>query len=957
MNRNYMAGQITQVREKVIRLYDKGRYQEALPLAIQVVAWSRDRYGTSDPELSASLNALAMIYHALGQLDAAEPLHQEALEIRRKHYGEQSRAVAVSLNNLAALYFEWGDFAKSEELYLRSLEIERSAQTTHNLAALYYTMSRLADAKPLFHEALAIRREDPGEESSDFAQTVNCLAALYFKMGDYLQAHSLFRKALKIRGRLGRRHPDYARTLNNLGAVYYTLGDLDKAERFYLRALKIRRQVFGRVHGECAQSLDNLGSVYRAKGRLEVSLRHYREALEIRRQLLPQDHPDVAASLHNVAALHSSMGDFNEAEPLCREALGIRQQALPPQHPDIAQSQYNLARLCAATDRADEAFELMCRASAIDDQMISQVFSIASESQRLSYVQELGGRLDGFLSLIVKHLPECRKAIHFGLDLVLRRKAILAEAMALQRDAIWRGKYPHLRPKLEALALTRQEIARATLEGPGREDLGCHLHRLAGWTARKEKLEIELAQQIPDIALDVRLRSADRQAVASALPAGSALIEFVRFQVCDFGAIPAKGESRWLGPRYLAFLVPAGQAEQVSMFDIGDADAVDRMIACLREMTTGHEETRALSLGSDGSGGYASFEDPSSALWRTLTQPMLQSLNGCRRLYIAPDGDLTRLPFEVLMSADGNRLIEEFVISYIGCGRDVLRFGRPPTTPCAKALVAADPNFDLALPSECAGSSSESSPLFGKLRDSKVGFGRLPGSRIEGGEIAALLGVEPWLGDSVLESSLKNFHSPWILHIATHGFFLPNPDPETQASEGRSEGIQPSELADTTDRLIRRTGPGWENPLVRSGLALAGAETWRKGGALPEAAEDGILTAEDVSGLDLLGTELVVLSACDTGLGEVQTGEGVFGLRRAFLLAGAQTLVMTLWKVEDTVTGRLMADFYRRLLTGEGPAGALHKAKLALMRSHPAPRYWAAFVCQGDPGPLRLDLA
>jgi CHAT domain-containing protein len=147
-------------------------------------------------------------------------------------------------------------------------------------------------------------------------------------------------------------------------------------------------------------------------------------------------------------------------------------------------------------------------------------------------------------------------------------------------------------------------------------------------------------------------------------------------------------------------------------------------------------------------------------------------------------------------------------------------------------------------------------------------------------------------------------------------------------------------------------GPLLMNPMLRSGMALAGANTWLKAGNLPEEAEDGLLTAEDVTGLDLLATELVVLSACETGLGQVRVGEGVFGLRRAFMLAGAKTLVMSLWKVPDEPTRELMEDFYRRLLAGQGRAEALREAQLAVKAKYPEPFYWGAFICQGDASPL-----
>jgi CHAT domain-containing protein len=215
-----------------------------------------------------------------------------------------------------------------------------------------------------------------------------------------------------------------------------------------------------------------------------------------------------------------------------------------------------------------------------------------------------------------------------------------------------------------------------------------------------------------------------------------------------------------------------------------------------------------------------------------------------------------------------------------------------------------------------------------------------------------MLGVLPWLDATALEGRLKTAcRSPRILHLATHGFFLPDQERNLN-KEARGFGFELGEFSSAKDGLGRFSGPMMENPMLRSGLALAGANTWLKAGNPHEEAEDGLLTAEDVTGLDLLATELVVLSACETGLGRVHVGEGVFGLRRAFVLAGARTLVMSLWKVPDEPTRELMVDFYRRLLAGEGRAEALRQAQLALKAKYPEPFYWGAFICQGDPSPL-----
>lgn len=207
-----------------------------------------------------------------------------------------------------------------------------------------------------------------------------------------------------------------------------------------------------------------------------------------------------------------------------------------------------------------------------------------------------------------------------------------------------------------------------------------------------------------------------------------------------------------------------------------------------------------------------------------------------------------------------------------------------------------------------------------------------------------MLGVAPWIDAEALEGRLKRCDSPGIMHLATHGFFF-----EDQRHVPRGDWLDAVRLEQPQERL---SGIRLENPLLRSGLALAGANRWLNNYLLPEDAEDGLLTAEDVTGLELSNTELVVLSACETGLGEIRVGEGVLGLRRAFVLAGASTLVMSLWKVPDEQTSELMVDFYRRLLGGEGRAEALRNAQLAMKEKYPDPLYWGAFICQGDPSPL-----
>ena len=467
----------------------------------------------------------------------------------------------------------------------------------------------------------------------------------------------------------------------------------------------------------------------------------------------------------------------------------------------------------------------------------------------MAYLQTLQGNLYAFLSLILQDFSASPEALAMALELVLRRKALGAEALSIQREAVLGGHYPALAPTLHHLHVLRMQIAQKTLAGPGPEGLAAHQERLAAWHAEKDRLEAELARQIPEMNLERRLRAVDRQVVAFALPAGATLVECVRFPVYNFHAIPAHGDPQWDPARYVAFVLPAGDPDHVQMIDLGEAEPIDQMIATYRAYLMGEAETHRQAVAAP---------EPGAALGRALRaalfDPVATALpDGCHDLFLAPDGALSQLPFEVLPLDDGRYLADTVQITYLSAGRDMLRFDVDAQTASTTPLIAADPDFDLASGTTVPVSASAATGTATRhSRDVPRGgrrFNRLSGTAVEGERIAALLGVTPWLAANVVETPLKACRSPRILHLATHGGFLPD---------------QPF---DPNAREHRLGGPGMENPMLRSFLVLAGVNTWLEGGVLPAEAEDGMLTAEDVSGMHLLGTELVVLSACDTGRG------------------------------------------------------------------------------------------
>jgi CHAT domain-containing protein/tetratricopeptide (TPR) repeat protein len=953
-----VRARLSELSQVFKRVYEGRQLQQALSLAQQSLEMARAYLGEVHPEVATGLNNLAGVYYALGNYAEAEPLHQQALAIRRTTLGEDHPDFAASLNNLAWLYYSRGNYAAAEPLCRQALDVlGKSLGEDHpdygdsldKLASLDASLGNYAEAELFHRRALAIRRAALGENHPHVATSLHNLALLYHSMGNDGEAESLFRQALAIlRAARQEDHPEYAATLSYLAMLCASRGNSAEADRLARQSLATVRAALGENHPHFAASLNTLAELCASVGNYAEAERLHRQALAVCRATLGEDHPDFAAGLHNLAHLYHHMGNYAEAEPLYRQVLAIRREALGEDHPLTADCLIDLAGLCVAQNRAEEAMPLLQQAEVINHRMIGQMFSFCSERQRADFLRKTYRGLEAFLSLVLRHFRSSGQAVEAALELVLRRKAVGAEALAAQRDAVLGGRYPELQPHLRQLSNLRMQIAQKVLGGPEPESLQNHQQHLAELTAQKERLEAELARRVPEMNLEKQLRAADGRAVALALPAGVTLVEFVRFHVFDPQAVPARGERRWQPARYLAFVLPGGQPDSVRMIDLGEAESIDRLIADFRAGVTGVPENPRNRVQESTPPDAVAGGQVGHRLRAAVFDKLAVAAGACQRLLLAPDGDLTRLPFEALPSADGRLLIDGYQISYLGCARDVLRFGAESAGQPGDCLVVADPAFDLvAGPGEVPVGTSP--PRQSRALNRSVShFDPLPATRLEGERIAGMLGVVPWLGSAALEGPFKKQRSPRILHLATHGFFLADQerDPNQEIRDlGMMGGVPGSGLG-------RLTGPGMENPLLRSGLALAGAQTWLNGGQPPAAAEDGLLTAEDVSGMDLLATELVVLSACETGLGEVRTGEGVFGLQRAFVLAGAKTLVMSLWSVPDESTRELMEDFYQRILSGQPRADALRAAQLALRSRYPDPFFWGAFVCQGDPGPL-----
>src|SRR6266511_719046 len=766
------------------------------------------------------------------------------------------------------------------------------------------------EALRLYERALAIREKALGPDHPHVAGSLNNLANIYYRRGDYAKAEPLHGRALAIREKaLGPDHPDVAASLNNLASIYNLKGDFEKAESFYQRALAIKEKALGPEHPDVALSLNNLVMIYEQRGDYAKAEPLAQRALTISEKTLGPEHFGVAHCLNNLGDLYLGRGEYEKAEPMFQRALAIWEKTLRPEHPFIASSLANLAVLYAAKGAIAQAVRFQSRANAISDLDLDLNLIAGSERQKLALLNLSRFQTDSTLSLHAQVAPNDPQALDLAFTTWLRRKGRGLEAMADTIAILRRHAAPQDQQLFDQLADARSQLAALTLGESSTAKPETYRAQLASLREKADELEATLSSHSAEFR--TQSQPVALAAVQSALPAGSVLVEFAAYRPHELPTEKRKP------PRYLAYLLaPQGRPQWV---DLGEVEVIDRAVEAWRRALRDPRRTDVKQLARG-------MDDKVMRPVRALLQSGQGAMRGkIRRLLIAPDGSLNLIPFAALVDEQGRYLVERYSISYLVSGRDLLRL--QVRQPCkSEAVVVADPDYgetvvaaqlkrrDVGLPSGMPQTAGSNVSL------SQVYFPPLRGTAGEARALKAMLPQATVLtGERATEARLKQLSSPKILHLATHGFFLRDQDPNS-----------PVEIS-----------------LLRSGLALAGANL-RRGG--PDPADDGILTALEAAGLDLWGTKLVVLSACDTGVGEVKVGEGVYGLRRALALAGAETQVMSLWPVSDAGTRDLMIGYYRALQRGEGRGEGLRRVQLEMIKSKDRrhPFYWAGFIQSGE---------
>ncbi|HEX8826413.1 MAG TPA: CHAT domain-containing tetratricopeptide repeat protein, partial [Archangium sp.] len=896
---------------------------------------------------------LGDLYRAQGLSTRAEPLGARAQAILEAALDKNPPNVAGSLLHLAGLYMRLGSFARAEPLYERALILQEAAlgkshplvaDTLFRFAVTCALQGLYGRAEPLLLRALAIWETALGKSHPLVADPVGRLGRLYLAQGLYARAEPLLQRALTIwQAAFGEKHHSVAESLDSLGGLYLAQGLYARAEPLLQRALAIWETVSGKSNPYVAKPLSKLGKLYLAQGRYARAEPLLQRALAISEGAFGENDPDVADALHDLADLYLAQGSYGQARPLYERALAIRGAIFGKNHPHSAETLNHLAVVHLARHRLAEALPLLMRAFAISEHRLRQEALGFSEVRLARFLQFLRTDEERLYALLRAHPDDVHvRRLALGAALLLKGRSV-EESSNISR-IIYQSLGAQDRDALERLSGLRMQLAQLSLQGPGSLSPSAYQQRLEELTEQGAALEADLARRSAPLralaALPPPSEIVDR--VAAALPKDAALVEFITY--VDRPLVPEPGTSGPQSPgplRYLALVLFPDATIRVQ--DLGPAEPIDSASSRLRDALANRD---------------ASFQASAQALHQIAFQPLLPLLGDTRRLFLSPDGQLALVPFAALH--DGKQfLVDAFDFTYVPSGKNLLP--RPQeSSPPGSVVVLADPDFNAplqapALPKEGTLALAERamagerllSLLRADLAQRAWAPTPLPGTRQEAEAIHRLLPqAQLFLGPEATKERLLQLPPPGILHLATHGFFL---EDAPQRPGSRAVGHFGALGEDAQ-------APSPPDPLLRSGLVMAGASAPTPSGSSPAqpSAERALVTALELTGLNLWGTQLVVLSACDTGRGDVKLGQGVYGLRRAFLVAGAETVVMSLWKVNDETTRELMEAYYRNLLAGQGRATGLREAMRELRRTQPHPHYWAPFLAMGRETPLRL---
>ena len=874
-------------------LSSEGDSASAALVAEDVVSYGRTVWQDNPLELYNVLVELGAYYQRLSQFDDAESAFSETLNAMLELGGELHPTTLVAMNNLGNLYEQMGLYDEAEPLLKQTLEgMEQTFGLSHP-------------------QTSRIR---------------NNLALLYESQGNFREAEPLYLTSYDHLSRtLGENHVDAIGMQNNLAYLYMLMEKYDSAAEMFEQLVERWSVTAGAERQDALKSLNNLGRVYHKQGRLDEARQAVSRALASRRSTLGEKHIDTVRSLIDLGVISLDQGLLEEAAKDLELALKTAEEVVGEQHPYTFEALNNLAKVREAQNQLSAAVDLRELGLERRSEFFDRMLWVTGENAREGYMRLHRPELDEYLRLLasVEDPERGKKAI----EVSLQRKGLLLKITSEIEQISQISTDPRMASIAAALETARKDLASLTLSGPTAETQGRHSEALYDLELRVNELQGELGRASTRYRSSIAGTNADT--LEEALPDNTALVDYLMYD--------DNGEGRALA----GVMIKESGEVTYELVKFPDSSQMNSAIQEYRELIQDDlaDEDELLEVGMIAH----------ELVWL----PIEDVIGDLEYVYLIPDGVLNILPFNALVNEDEEYLVQTTDLHILTSGRDLI----PNEYELVQGeyVILAGPDYDADGVVEeeqiIAAEGRRSAALKVGIRGAGSGlrglnFAPLPGAEEEGRVITDRVDQggagdqsEVYFGDDAQEQVLASMSStPEVLHVATHGFFL-------EADESLRKRL----LKMQRSAEIQVPPPG-DNPLLRAGLAFAGINTNAQFLGDIDTVNDGVLTALEVLSLDLAGTRLVVLSACETGLGEIHEGEGVYGLRRSFQEAGVAEVISSLWEVSDAGTQAMMTDFYDRIVAGVPAREALRETQLALIDSPQwgYPYIWSAFMIVGS---------
>ena len=804
---------------------------------------------------------------------------------------QEKYALGKTIANYSILIHSEGRYNLSRDLFestIKYFKEEISTQTVA-LASLYANMGQVSQsqgsftkAEDYFNQSLEILESKGRKNSVSYAIVLNNKALLYNEIGQYdeakktiLQATSLAEGELRSKGR------DNTSFKINKGLIHYSSGEYAEAENIFREVISLKEKRMASNQTDVGNVKNYLAATLMARGNTSEVPALLNDALGIFKKKYSEEHPAYLKTQHNLGRYYLITADYEKANEVLQAVNGSMLRFFGKNHPDYLSSLEDLAVVAWKQGNASLARARFSEIMAANLDLVEKYFGAMSEYEKGQYWAKVRPSILKFYAFAVENATSEPSLLTEMYNIHLKTKGILLSASTKVREQILTSDDERLKSKYNEWVETKENLL--LYYSYSKAQLSELKINVSEVDATANSLEKELKRLSSAFAEANKLPTTTIADVKTKLGGNDVAIEVVGYPMFDRSFTEKKN---------YAFLLA----------DLGSVDPKLVLVEGGEQLDTRYAKAYLNKIKTK-------LDD--NVTYRKYWEPVDLAISGKENVHLSLDGIYFQVNVGALQKPNGSFVSDAYQLHYYSSTRDLLGTNQ-------------------------AGPSPSSATFFGYPDYGSKGLlAPLPGTRDEVNSISQItrskgLETKTYMQQEASERNFKQMPSPTLLHIATHGYFLP----ESETAGERVFGIDVNEADD--------------NPLLRSGLMFANAEQTMSSEGLASSevtsTNNGVLTAYEVMNLDLKNTDMVVLSACETGLGEVKSGEGVYGLQRAFQVAGAETLVMSLWKVSDEATQKLMTSFYQNWMAGKKKEEAFLAAQNTLRESFPEPYYWGAFI-------------